>query len=218
MSTPFMNLNLPVVSTTLGPEWATLLNAALDIVDAHDHSSGNGAPILFSSLVIDDDLSLDDFRLIDVDAVQLNSLVAALSGASNINSVHAVNGDLYFTNGSGVPVQITNGGSVITTPTNLQQMEFDSIAGDLTIGPGDNYVFLAVDTTAPRSITLPLASSVVSGRIYVIKDESEQSEANPITVLPSGSDTIDGDASATIESDGATIFVIGNGVDGFLIL
>jgi hypothetical protein len=45
MITPNMSLELPEPLGTSGPEWAVQLTAALAIIDAHDHSAGNGAPI-----------------------------------------------------------------------------------------------------------------------------------------------------------------------------
>ena len=94
-------------------------------------------------------------------------------------------------------------------------MQYDAIAGDLIIGAGDDYVFLAVDCSAARNITLPLASAVSTGRIYVIKDATAQSETNTLTISASGADTIDGSASITVTSNGATVFLISNGVNSY---
>lgn len=41
-TTPNMGMVLPEVSDTLGPAWAALLLAALEVVDLHDHTDGNG--------------------------------------------------------------------------------------------------------------------------------------------------------------------------------
>ena len=40
-----MALDLPVVGSTAGPDWATKLNAAITTVDAHDHTTGKGVQI-----------------------------------------------------------------------------------------------------------------------------------------------------------------------------
>ena len=51
-TTPNMTLDLPVVSTTPGPTWATAVNEAFDTVDTHDHSTGNGVKITPTGLNI----------------------------------------------------------------------------------------------------------------------------------------------------------------------
>jgi hypothetical protein len=63
-TTPNMNLDLPTVSTTLGPAWATQLNEAIGVdgtgIDAHDHTSGKGVRIPPAGLDISGDLTFGD--------------------------------------------------------------------------------------------------------------------------------------------------------------
>jgi len=215
MATPYMGLTLPTVSVTLGPTWATQLNAALDVVDEHDHTTGKGQAIVVAALDIDDDLSMNGFRLQDLPSLQLNSLANPVSGVGFENSLSSDTGDLYWTNGAGVAIQITSGSSIISPPANTQVMQYDTVAGDLIIGSGDDYIFLAVDTSAPRTITLPLASAVSPGRIFVIKDATLNSEAENLTISASGSDDIDGAASLVLDSNGSSAFLICDGVDSY---
>ena len=106
MTTPNMNLTLPVVSQTPGPTWASEINADLTIIDSHNHA-GVGALVPVAGLDIDSDLSLATHALTDATKVVL------LNGASaTSNSVYAVGGNLWWTNGGGTPVQITSGSSV----------------------------------------------------------------------------------------------------------
>ena len=44
-ASPFMGIPVPVVGVDPGPDWANNINAGLGIIDAHDHSTGKGAPI-----------------------------------------------------------------------------------------------------------------------------------------------------------------------------
>jgi hypothetical protein len=107
MTTPNMALTLPVVSQTPGPTWASEINADLSLIDSHNHTSGNGALVPVAGLDINADLSLDTHALTDVTKVVL------LNGASATNnSVYAVAGNLWWTNGGGTPVQITSGNAV----------------------------------------------------------------------------------------------------------
>ena len=115
MSTsPNMLLSLPDVSVTLGPQWAALLNACLLLIDDHDHTSGKGKQVPIAGVDINQDLNLSNFQLTETKAVQFMSLLTALSGALNANKFQVVAGDVWFTNGGGVPVQITSGNSIVS--------------------------------------------------------------------------------------------------------
>lgn len=107
MTTPNMNLTLPVVSQTPGPTWASEINSDLTIIDGHNHA-GVGALVPVAGLDINSDLSLATHALTDV------TKVALLNQGSNstVNSVYAASGNLWWKNGSGTAVQITSGGSV----------------------------------------------------------------------------------------------------------
>lgn len=213
MSTPNMNLFLPVPTVTLGPEYAVQNTTAFEVVDAHDHSSGKGVKIPVAGLNINAALNFNGNKPYSLLSAQFNSQVAALTGASNANSVHSVNGDLYWTNGSGIAVQLTSGAAPVTTPGAVQVLEFDSINSNLSINAGDDYVFINLDTSASRTITLPLVSAVAEGRFYIIKDATGTANANPYTITASGSDLIDGAASQQYDSDYSAISIVSNGVD-----
>ena len=114
MSTPYMNLTLPVPTVTLGPEWAEELNAALEVVDEHDHSPGKGALVPATGLDINDNLSIQSNELTDVDTVKMDDHVAVKTGLTDIRNIYPVNGDLYYNNNSGVAVQLTSGNSIAT--------------------------------------------------------------------------------------------------------
>lgn len=218
MATANMNLTLPVVSITLGPEWANEINAAFESIDTHDHSSNKGVKVKPSGLDISDDLDFQSHAATFLQKTSFTAQTATLTGSSHNNSLYSVSGNLYFTNGSGVAVQITTGGAIVSSPSATNNFQYNAISANLVIAPSDTFVYLAVDTSASRTITLPTASAVTAGRIYVIKDATGQSETNLISLLPAGADTIDGAASLDIESNWSTTFVIGNGMDGWLLV
>jgi hypothetical protein len=210
-NTAFMNLSLPTVTVTLGPTWANQINEALERIDSHDHSNGNGVRITPLGLNINSDLEFNNNRASDLELVKFRSQSTSKSGASNVNSIYSTSGDLYFTNGNGVPIQITSGGALISTPGAVQNFERQNVASDLIIGPSDTFVYLTVDTTAARQITLPLASAVSDGRIYIIKDKDGQALDNNITVVRSGSDSIDGETSQVLNSNYGSWMIVGDG-------
>lgn len=217
MATLFLNLDLPTPSVTLGPEWASEINTAFEVIDEHDHSSGKGKQVPTSGLNINADLDFQTFRATSLGSTKFENLSATLTGAPYAGSVYVASGDLYYTNTSGIAVQITAGGSLPTTPGAVQSLERFDVSGDVTISPSDTFVYLSVDTTIDREITLPLAASVSDGRIFIIKDISGQSNSNPITLVAAGSDTVDGDASVILESDYGSWWVVGDSVSRWSI-
>lgn len=212
-----MNLTLPTVTVTVGPNWANNINSALETIDAHDHSSGKGVRITPAGLDINTNLDIDNNIFFNFQAVRFQQQTSALSGSSYTNSVYSLNGNLYWVNGAGTGVQLTSGGSIVSSPASASTFEVTSVAADTVIGPSDTFVYLAVDTSATRQITLPLASGVSTGRIYVVKDISGTAEANNITVVTQGSDTLDGESSQVLNSNYGSWLILGNGTDEWYI-
>jgi len=216
--TNFMNLDLPVVLDTIGPDYAEMVNDALEVVDLHDHTSGKGKRVPSAGLDINADLNFAGYKPYNLKSTQFSNQVAALTGAANALSVHTYSGDLYYTNGAGNSVQITSGGSLLATPGATTALELTTLAANLTIGPADTFVVIATNTAAPRTIDLPLANTVAAGRIYAIKDSTGTANTSPITIARQGSDTIDGATSQTIASNYGCVWVIGDGVASWYII
>jgi hypothetical protein len=210
-----MNLSLPTVSVTLGPTWASELNTAIETIESHDHTSGKGALIVPSAININSNLTFATNAATDLAYTNFVNQSATLVGSL---LVYGKSGDLYWNNGSGIPVQVTNGGSVITTPANLQVLNYIDVAVDTIIGAASTDVFYAVDTSATRTITLPLASSVAAGRIFCVKDATGQSETNVLTLATNGADLIDGESTQTFESNFGCWFVIGDGISKWRVI
>jgi hypothetical protein len=103
-----MGLVLPSVGVTIGPTWASELNAALEAVDAHDHTPGNGVTITPEAITIDSALPFNGNAAGTVGRVELVSQAATTVLPCN---VYVVSGDLWYTNASGTAVQLTIGGS-----------------------------------------------------------------------------------------------------------
>lgn len=217
-TTPFMNLELPTVSVTLGPEWAEDLNAALALIDSHDHSEDKGTRVKTAGLNINADLTFNSFSAFGLKSLQLDTQSATLTGATYAQSLFSYGGDLYFTSGAGAAVQLTAGGSIIPTPSAVSALSYSPITSDTVLTAADTVVVLGVSTTSSRTITLPSAATVAAGRIFWIKDQTGNSETNPITILPDGLDVIDGTGSVSLSSNYGAAFFITNGVDTWMQL
>lgn len=107
-----MNLNLPTVSTTPGPTWASNINTALTTVAEHDHSSGNGVKITPAGINIIADLAFQGNNVTGLRSARLDSQGAIVNGASDLGCLVNVNGDIWWVNNAGTGVQITTGGAI----------------------------------------------------------------------------------------------------------
>ena len=108
-TTIYMNLTLPTVSSTIGPEWAAQLNTAITLVDSHDHSSGKGTQIPSAGININANLSFNNYNLTDTGAVTFNNLTTTLS---TLNTTYVKDGDLYFNDASGASIRLTASGAI----------------------------------------------------------------------------------------------------------
>lgn len=108
----YMSLPVPIVGQEAGPDWALDLNACLTGLDSHDHSSGKGVKVTPNGLDITIDLPLQSHNLVSVRSVRLDSQGAVLSLPEDIGCLSNVNGDLYYNDGNGNNIRITQSGGV----------------------------------------------------------------------------------------------------------
>ena len=76
---------------------------------------------------------------------------------------------------------------------------------------------LGVSASAALEIRLPGASTLTSGQYITIKDEGGNSNVNNITILTSGSETIDGGSSIVMESPYAAVTIYSDGTDKYFV-
>lgn len=107
-TTPNMSLIVPDVGTS-GPTYATEINTAFDVVDAHDHTPGKGVRIPPSGLNINADLPFNNNDAISLRSTRYTSQTGVLATSDDRNCISSVNGNLYWNNANGVAVQITAG-------------------------------------------------------------------------------------------------------------
>lgn len=113
---PNMNLPVPVPGTTPGPQYATDVSNSLNIIDAHNHSPGKGAPVSITAIAVDANFSLSQFSLLDVKSLFLANQTIPLIGT---NFLSDVNGDLFFNDGSGNSIRITQSGGIAGAPGSI---------------------------------------------------------------------------------------------------
>ena len=105
-------------------------------------------------------------------------------------------------------VKVANPSSVTRIEGGQSSKRID-IAGAYSVLSAD-YILSVDTTTIAATITLPAISVVGDGHIVIIKDKTNNSYVNTITVSPSGVDTVDGGSSFVIQSDGASFVFAAN--------
>lgn len=206
--TPNMGLLKPEVNTTASPTWAQMLNAIMDVIDAHDHSSGKGLPIATSGMNIDANLEFNSHFATELAGAKLDDNTAVLA-SSILRCLYAKDGNLYFNNGSGTAVQVTSGSAVVSSITGAFA-GFIPSAYPYTVAAADAQRVLLVDTSSARTITLPAATTNI---LFCIRDITGSASTNNITVARVGVDTIDGVAgNKTIKTNYSWTFIISDGV------
>lgn len=119
--------NISIVTPTLGGssgQWDDLLNSALALIDAHDHSSGKGVAINSDAITIDANLSIAGYALTSVGKVAFSAITAPVSGAVTL-FVNTSDNELYWRTNAGTNVKLTSG-------TTLNVSLIGGIAGDYT--------------------------------------------------------------------------------------
>lgn len=208
MSTVNMALTLPTVGVTAGPTYASLLNTAVETIDAHDHTTGKGVQVPTAGININANLEFNSYAAVEVSFIGLEAQGSAPSTNKSVY-VNASN-DLYYKNSSGTSVQITNGSSLAAVGTGV--ITYSSITSSpYSVVTGDAQKVLGVNTSTAKTLNLPAASNVMC---LWIKDVTGSAATNNITIAPNGADTIEGVAgnlvinetysSRTLMSDGVS--------------
>ena len=81
----------------------------------------------------------------------------------------------------------------------------------------DDYYIGMDSSAAALELRLPDAAVLTDGHTYIIKDEGGAAHTNNITILASGSQTIDGENSLVLESPYASLSLYCNGTDRYYV-
>lgn len=117
-----MSLPVPGVGLTFGPQWATDVNSCLTIIDGHNHTPGYGVAIPSAGININADLPFNNNNLTLARALRMSPQSAVLTLPADINEVYVVGVDLYYNDGSGNNVRITQSGAVAGTPGSIANL------------------------------------------------------------------------------------------------
>ena len=145
-----MNLPIPIVGITSGPNYAIYLDSCLNRVDGHTHLTGSGVPITPAALNINSAVDMLGWSLINTEAVEFS---LQTSSPSNSSIFSKTDGNLYFTNSTGGVVQITNGLQVNASSSGI-------ISGTASAAFSSNVLVVNEATSTPANIQ---AGSILIG-------------------------------------------------------
>lgn len=174
-----MNITVPVAGEQTGPTWAQNIQDALYLtIDQHDHTDGRGVPIPSAGLSIDDDLEMNNENLIEVKTVRFEPQSASITASSpNVGCLYVRSGvsgtgiyDLYYNDGGGNQVRLTQSGSVAGS------------AGSITGMSGNAAVVFSTPTYRFYTDSTTVTNASVDCRNIILRNSSANSYA--LTISP----------------------------------
>lgn len=202
--TPNMNLTLPTVSATPGPEYATENNSAFEVIDAHDHTSGNGVQIPSAGINIDDTLSMNSENLTNVNSVRFTNLSNALGGAANIGCAYVAGGNLFYNDSSGTQIQLTAGGALNAASVGGIGGDYGSSTASVYYTSIDETFYFTSDTNVPANINVGSAvirEPAVSSNSITVKSAASLASSYNLTLpatLPGSTSVVSLSATGTL--------------------
>lgn len=118
ITSPNMNLPVPIVGTAPGPNYATDLDSCMTLIDRHDHTPGNGVAITPQGMDINTDLDFEGNFALNTAGLGMEAQVSTpANGFVYISGV-----DLYFTDLNGNNIRMTQTGAVAGTPGSITNL------------------------------------------------------------------------------------------------
>lgn len=166
--TPNMQLIVPGVGNEAGPTYASDINNSLTIIDGHNHSVGSGVQITPSGLNINSSLTMNNNSLTNIAALTLFP-----QGSAPANDSLYVSGtDLYFVDGAGNNIRVTQSGSVAGSSGTITGLPSGTASAAFAAG---TFTFQAATNTAAN----------IDGASFIFRNNTASSFG--VTVAPPNS-------------------------------
>lgn len=115
-------LPIPIVGTEPGPQYATDINSCLTIIDGHNHSPGLGVQVPTAGLNINADLSFGANNAYNLRSVRFSAQGSPLALADDLGCLYESGVDLYYNDGLGNQIRITQSGGIAGTPGSIANL------------------------------------------------------------------------------------------------
>ncbi len=195
-----MSLPIPTVGIASGPAWASLLDSCLTIIDGHNHTPGRGAPVPAAGLNINADLSMISNNLTNIRSLRFTAQ-SSVALAADLGCLYEIGADLYYRDGLGNQVRITQSGSVTGSagtitglPSGTASAVYDAIGGTFTfesatgIAANIDVGSIFIRNTSPNStnaVTLQASAGLASNYALTLPPVASGSDKF-VTVSSSG--------------------------------
>ena len=193
---PNMNLPIPVPGVDPGPDYANNLNSSLTLIDQHNHSPGYGVQINPSGLDINADLSFNSNNATDMRSVRFSSQGSPLALVTDLDCIYVSGVDLWYNDGNGNQVKITNNGSVNATTSGIfdPPASAEFVAGTLVVD---------ADVNTPANIQVAsvlLGNNVANSKFLTLQPPNAMAANYSITLpaLPASTSPLQIDSSGNI--------------------
>ncbi len=214
---PNMNMPVPTVSVDPGPDWATNIDACLSIIDSHTHTAGQGVQITPQAININSDLTFAGNNGTNFRSVRFFPQPGVINGASDLGALYENGVDLYYVDGAGNQVRITQGGSVTGATGTITGLPSGTASASFA---GSTFTFQSA-TNTPATInagTYILGQTVASGKNVTIAAAGAQAANYNLTLpiaLPSATSYTVSDSSGNLSfkavPDSQVVLYTGNG-------
>ena len=138
-----------------------------------------------------------------------------LDGTSSMTGPVAFSSSMAFTAGGQTMINGNPALGIIFGRS--QRVPYQGTSSGMTIAI-QNHIVGVTSVTGGKTISLPSAVTMASGRMFIVKDESGQaSSSNPIAIVPPAGQFIDGEASYLIVVPYESVMIYSNGTNWFII-
>lgn len=183
-TSPNMNLPVPTVSVDPGPDWANNLNSCLGAIDSHNHSLNQGVQINPDGININADLPMNQNNLITGRSVRFDAQLTPISAPEDLGCLYESGVDLYYNDGLGAQIRITQSGSVTGASGTITGLPSGTASVSYAAG---TFTFQQATNTPGAMAVGPtkIAQPVVSGKGVTISASLSQTGDYSMT-LPAG--------------------------------
>jgi hypothetical protein len=225
-----MGLTIPIVGMTPGPEYADDLNDSLTIIDQHDHTPGLGVPITPGGININTDLTYNGQNATNLRSARFLTNGSPLAEVTDVGCLYESGVDLYYNDGSGNQIRITQSGGVAGTPGSISGLVAPASA---TYVPADGaFVWQSAANTAADTDTrdlilrnatanskgLTLTPPLAMGSDYTITMPALPGTQNIMTLDASGNIVATWNTdNSSLEVSSNSIRVKANGIQGTML-
>lgn len=205
-TTPNMKLPSPVPGAEAGPQWATDNFNCLSIIDAHTHAAGSGVQITPLGININLDLSFNSFNAISLRSARFAPQGSPIpASGSDIGCLYEAGSDLYFNDGAGNQVRITQGGNVAGASGTITGLPSGTASAAFASSSG-SFIFQQATSTGANldvgsiAIRYPGSYPTPSGNYIQLQAPSSLASGYSITLpgLP-----LAGGTFVTMDTDGS---------------